>query len=96
MHVPKDERSELDDKAKQCIFLGYGHEKFWYKLWDSVDRKLVRSQAIVFLEHQTIQNFEKIVKPQTTVEDFVDLGLVPSPTVKDDRTVAPDDNGNEM
>ena len=32
VHVPKDERSKLDDKAKSCIFLGYGHEEFGYKL----------------------------------------------------------------
>ena len=32
VHIPKDERSKLDDKAKQCIFLGYGHDEFGYRL----------------------------------------------------------------
>lgn len=32
VHIPKDERSELDDKSKMCIFLGYGHEEFGYRL----------------------------------------------------------------
>ena len=32
VHIPKDERSKLDGKAKPCIFLGYGHEEFEYKL----------------------------------------------------------------
>jgi len=32
VHVPRDERSKLDSKAKQCIFLGYGHEEFGYRL----------------------------------------------------------------
>ena len=36
VHIPKDEKSKLDDKAKQCIFLGYGHEKFSYRLLDPV------------------------------------------------------------
>jgi len=31
VHVPRDERSKLDSKAKQCIFLRYGHEEFGYR-----------------------------------------------------------------
>ena len=42
MHIPKDERSKLDGKAKQCIFLGYGEQKFGYKLWDIEKAKIVR------------------------------------------------------
>ena len=32
VHVPKDERSKLDMKIRQCVFLGYGDEKFGYRL----------------------------------------------------------------
>ncbi|CAL1381478.1 unnamed protein product [Linum trigynum] len=32
VHVPKDERAKLDDKAKPCIFMGYGREEFGYRL----------------------------------------------------------------
>ena len=32
VHIPKDERSKLDVKAKQCIFLWYGNEEFGYRL----------------------------------------------------------------
>ena len=49
VHIPKDESSKLDPKAKQCIFLGYGHEKFGYRLYDPVDKKVVRSRDVVFL-----------------------------------------------
>ena len=38
VHIPKDERSKLDPKAKQCTFLGYGHEEFGYGLYDPVDK----------------------------------------------------------
>ena len=27
VHIPKDERLKLDDKAKECIFLGYEHKE---------------------------------------------------------------------
>ena len=32
MHVPKEERSKLDDKATLCIFIRYGDEEFGYML----------------------------------------------------------------
>ena len=32
MHVPKEQRSKLDDKATPCIFIGYGDEEFSYRL----------------------------------------------------------------
>ena len=32
VHIPKDERLKLDVKTKPCIFLGYGHEEFGYRL----------------------------------------------------------------
>ena len=31
IHVPKEQRSKLDDKALPCIFIGYGNEEFGYK-----------------------------------------------------------------
>jgi hypothetical protein len=32
VHIPKDERSKLDSKTKECIFLGYGNGQFGYRL----------------------------------------------------------------
>ncbi|RDX77794.1 hypothetical protein CR513_42027, partial [Mucuna pruriens] len=40
MHVPKDERSKLDMKTRQCIFIGYGHDEYGYKMYDPVEKKL--------------------------------------------------------
>ena len=34
LHVPREQRSKLDDKTIPCIFVGYRDEKFKYKLWD--------------------------------------------------------------
>ena len=50
IYILKDERSKLDDKAKECILFGCGHEEFGYRLWDLVARKLIRSRDVVFLE----------------------------------------------
>ena len=43
MHVAKDQRSKLDSKSKPCIFMGYSEDEFDYKLWDLVNKKVVRS-----------------------------------------------------
>ena len=32
MHVSKEQRLKLDDKATSCIFIGYGDEEFRYRL----------------------------------------------------------------
>lgn len=61
--VPKDEHSKLDDMEKQCIFLGYADDKFGYRLWDPIDKKIIRSKDAVFLEDQTIEDFEKVERP---------------------------------
>ena len=76
MHIPKEQRSKLDDKATLCIFIGYGDEEFGYRLWDSEKQKIVRSRDIMFHEHKTIEDMEKNVRgAKLTYEGVVDLKL---------------------
>ena len=70
MHVPKDERSKLDAKSRQCIFIGYDENEFGYRLYDPVEKKLVRSRDVKFMKDQTIQDINK-VKKSTPKEDNV-------------------------
>ena len=67
-HIPKDIRLKLDHKAKECIFSGYGHEKFEYKLWDLMVRKLIKNRDVVFLENQIVGDTEKSDKSQSSLE----------------------------
>ena len=59
VHVLKDEKSKLDVKTQQYIFLGYGLDEFGYRLYDPVGKKIVRSRDVVFVEDQTIEDIEK-------------------------------------
>ena len=68
VHIPKDERSKLDVKAKPCIFLGYGHEEFGYMLWDPMSKKIFRSRDIVFLKGQLVDDGDKIEKASSFAE----------------------------
>ena len=81
VHIPKDERSKLDVKAKPCIFLGYGHEEFGYRLWDPMSRKIVRSRDVVFLEDQLVDDGDKVEKASSFFEIGIRIDVVVPPTV---------------
>ena len=49
-HVPKDERSKLDSKARKCILLGYGQETKGYRLYDFARQKVLYSRDVHFNE----------------------------------------------
>ena len=87
VNIPKDERFKLDDKAKHCIFLGYGYEEFGHRLWNPVDKKLVRSRVVMFLEDQTATDFEKGLQLEShsapksiNGDDVIDLNPIFSTT----------------
>ncbi|KAE8681319.1 hypothetical protein F3Y22_tig00111330pilonHSYRG00089 [Hibiscus syriacus] len=65
VHVPADERSKLDAKSKECIFLGYKKGVKGFKFWDPVAKKVVISRDVVFDEQSMLQQ-----KQDTTVVDF--------------------------
>ena len=81
VHIPKDKRSKLDVKGKPCIFLGYGHEQFGYKLWDPFSRKIIRSRDVVFLENQLVDDGDKVEKDSSFAEIQIRIDPVVPPTV---------------
>ncbi|GJR18120.1 putative RNA-directed DNA polymerase [Tanacetum coccineum] len=56
VHIPKDERSKFDVKGKPSVFLRYGQDEFGYRLYDPVQKKLVRSRDVVFKEDLTLKD----------------------------------------
>ena len=59
VHIPRDERFMVAKPTKQCIFLGYSEDKFGYRFWDPISKKVIRSRDVVFLEDQTIEDIDK-------------------------------------
>ena len=84
VHIPKDERSKLDVKTRECIFLGYGSDEFGYRMYDPIEKKILRSRDVVFMEDQTIEDIQKTEKtvPQSS-HSYVDINPVPSTVVHD-------------
>ena len=92
VHIPKDDRSKLGDKAKECIFLYYGHEAFGYRLWDPVTRKLIRNRDVVFLEDQIVSDEEKNDRSQSSPEIYIIPTSVSTLIVHDDHGGIGEDN----
>ncbi|GAA0174548.1 hypothetical protein LIER_27919 [Lithospermum erythrorhizon] len=71
-HIPKDERTKFDFKSKQCVFLSFEDEKFGYKLYDLVDKKIIRSRDVMFREDLTVKDLDKTEKLGSYSDDLVD------------------------
>ncbi|RDX86444.1 hypothetical protein CR513_32223, partial [Mucuna pruriens] len=52
-----------------CIFIGYGHDEYGYRLYDPVKKKLVRSRDVQFMEDQTIEDIDKVKKTTPKKDD---------------------------
>ena len=94
IYIPKDQRSKLDDKAKECIFLGYGHEEFGYGLWDLEARKLIRSRDVIFLKYQIVGNAEKSDESQSSPKILIIPTSISPLIVHDDQGGAEGDNND--
>ena len=81
VHIPIDGRSKLDVKAKPCIFLGYGHKEFGYRLWDPMSKKIVKSRDIVFLEDQLVDDGYKVEKASSSIEITIRIDPIVPPIV---------------
>ena len=66
-------RSKLDSKSTSCIFVGYEDAEFGYKLWDPKEKKMIRSQDVIFHENENLADFKKTKTPKATVGGVPDL-----------------------
>ncbi|RVW79299.1 Retrovirus-related Pol polyprotein from transposon TNT 1-94 [Vitis vinifera] len=78
MNRTLDEISKLDAKTRPCVFIGYGQDELGYKFYDPVQKKLVRSRDVVFMEDHTIQDIEKTNPMESQHSgDLIDLDPAP-------------------
>ena len=52
-------------------------------MYDPVDKKVVRSRDVVFLEDQTIEDIDKLESAESSTNDLVDLDPLNPPIVHD-------------
>ena len=78
-YIPDNERSKLDDKSKEYIFLGYSYDYFGYRLWDPEKQKVFKSRDVVFFEDQTFEDLKKKAPANTFAEGLADYNLITPP-----------------
>jgi hypothetical protein len=61
VHVPKENKSKLDKKDENCIFIGYKDGLKCYKLWNPENKKVVYIRDVVFREMKDV--FKQEVLP---------------------------------
>ncbi|KAH0720560.1 hypothetical protein KY284_005590 [Solanum tuberosum] len=69
VHVPKEQRTKLDDKSVPCIFIGYEDEEFGYRLWDPVKKNVIRSRYVIFRESEvgTVDALSEMAKEKNGI-----------------------------
>jgi len=78
VHVSKDERSKLDVKTREYIFIGYDLDEFDYRFYDPVEKKHVINRDVIFVQDQTIEDIWMIEKPKSpSTNDVTNFDSVP-------------------
>ena len=70
VHIPKENRTKLDDKSMKCIFLGYVDEDFGYRLWDPVKDKIIRSRDVIFNESEMFKRTVGELEVKKVIDRF--------------------------
>ena len=58
VHVPKEKRSKLDNKAENCIFIGYKDGMKGYKIWNHTTKNNVYNWDVLFREVKEVPRQE--------------------------------------
>jgi len=64
VHVPKENKSNLDKKDRKCIFIGYKYGLKGYNLWNPKNEKAVYSQDVVFREIKDVVKKEVLTREE--------------------------------
>ena len=70
VHIPKENRTKLDDKSMKCIFLGYVYEEFGYRLLDPVKHKIIRSRDVIFNESKMFKRIIGELEVKKVIDRF--------------------------
>lgn len=83
VHIPKQNRLKWDRKSRELIFVGYCDNTKGYRLYDPVNKKVVVSRDVIFIE-KTFHSDNQTQQPVLTKE------LVNIPISQNDEVISVD------
>lgn len=86
-HIPKAQRTKLDVKSIQCIFVGYSEQSKAYRLYNPKTRNVLVSRDVVFIESDE----NKVIE----IPDKTNRSALSSKNNKIDETVSSDDDSSD-
>jgi hypothetical protein len=86
VHVPKENRSKMDNQAEKCIFIGYKDGMKGYKLWNLETKKIVYSRDVVFREVKDISKQEFLPRQEEPKKIEFDLDDAKSESIEEDKS----------
>ena len=73
VHIPKENRTKLDDISMWCIFWGYVDGEFGYRLWDPIKNKIIRRRDVIFNELEVFKRSTGNVEEKKIVNKLTNI-----------------------
>ncbi|XP_028085999.1 receptor kinase-like protein Xa21 [Camellia sinensis] len=80
----KSSKNKLSHKLKMILVVVVALVICATLLWDLINKKVIRSSDVVFLDDQTIEDFSKGNQPEQKTSDLIDMDPSPSSLVDDE------------
>ena len=79
IHIPKQNRRKLDDKAEKLIFIGYSEQSKAYRFLNPRTEQIKISRDVIFLDsvHRTCDSIKEIEKKAVREDDVFTCRLAP-------------------
>jgi hypothetical protein len=85
VHVPKENRSKMDNKDEKCIFIGYKDGVKGYKLWNPETKKTVYIWDFVFREVKNVSKQEFLPRKEEPKKIELELDNAKSKSSEEDE-----------